>query len=166
VFNDLRWGVYVVFEAPGEYQRERVLCAVWHGMETDSTGRYAAQSRPYHPIGLELGVSVATIMCRGEPMGSCKTFAGDVVATVKRDLEAGEKLDREGGYIVWGKLMCARDSLAIKCLPIGLAHGLVLESDVRRGEGLSWQDVEWCEKRPRPWLSGGRWRRSTEASWV
>jgi len=135
-------------------------------MKTDSTGRCAAQSKPYHPIGLELGVSVATIMCRGEAMGSCKIFAGDVVATAKRDPEAGEKLDGEGGYMVWGKLMRARDSLAIEGLPIGLAHGLVLESDVRREEGLSWQDVEWSEKRPRPRLSGGRWRRSTEASWV
>ena len=143
VFNDLRWGVYVVFEAPGEYQRE---CFAQYGMKTDSTGRYAAQSKPYHLIGLELGVSVATIMCRGEPTGSCKTFAGDVVATAKRDLKAGEKLDGEGGFMVYGKLMRARDSLAIEGLPIGLAHGLVLKSDVKQGEGLSWQHVEWSEE--------------------
>jgi predicted homoserine dehydrogenase-like protein len=143
VFNDLRWGVYVVIEAPGEYQRE---CFAQYGMKTDSTGRYAAQSKPYHLIGLELGVSVATIMCRGEPTGSCKTFAGDVVATAKRDLKAGEKLDGEGGFMVYGKLMRARDSLAIEGLPIGLAHGLVLKSDVRQGEGLSWRHVEWSEE--------------------
>jgi predicted homoserine dehydrogenase-like protein len=143
VFNDLRWGVFVVFEAPGEYQRE---CFAQYGMKTDSTGRYAAQSKPYHLIGLELGVSVATVMCRGEPTGSCKTFAGDVVATAKRDLKAGEKLDGEGGFMVYGKLMRARDSLAIEGLPIGLAHGLVLKSDVRQGQGLSWQHVEWSEE--------------------
>jgi predicted homoserine dehydrogenase-like protein len=89
---------------------------------------------------------VATIMCRGEPTGSCKTFAGDVVATAKRDLKAGEKLDGEGGFMVYGKLMRARDSLAIEGLPIGLAHGLVLKSDVKQGEGLSWQHVEWSEE--------------------
>ena len=94
VFNDLRWGVYVVFEAPGEYQRE---CFAQYGMKTDSNGRYAAQSKPHHLIGLELGVSVGTIMCRGE--GSCKPFAGDVVATAKRDLKAGEKLDGEGDEV-------------------------------------------------------------------
>lgn len=142
VHNDLRWGVYVVIEAPGEYQRE---CFAQYGIKTDSTGRYAAQSKPYHLIGLELGVSVANIMCRGEPTGSCKTWAGDVVATAKRDLEAGEKLDGEGGFMVYGKLMPARDSLRIEGLPIGLAHGLVLNKEIKQGRGLSWHDVEWSE---------------------
>lgn len=48
--------------------------------------------------------------------------------------------------MVYGKLMRARDSLAIEGLPIGLAHGLVLKSDVKRGEGLSWQHVEWSKE--------------------
>jgi predicted homoserine dehydrogenase-like protein len=42
--------------------------------------------------------------------------------------------------------MRARDSLAIEGLPIGLAQGLVLKSDVKQGEGLSWQHVDWSEK--------------------
>jgi predicted homoserine dehydrogenase-like protein len=61
-------------------------------------------------------------------------------------LKTGEKLDGEGGFMVYGKLMRARDSLAIEGLPIGLAHGLVLKSDVRQGEGLSWRHVDWSEK--------------------
>jgi predicted homoserine dehydrogenase-like protein len=145
VLNDIRWGIFVVFEAPGPYQEE---CFAQYGMKTDSTGRYAAQSKPYHLIGLELGISVATIMCRGEPTGSCKTFAGDVVATAKRDLEVGEELDGEGGFMVYGKLMQARDSLVIEGLPIGLAHGLKLVRKVARSEGLSWQDVQWSEASP------------------
>lgn len=115
-------------------------------MKTDSTGRYAAQSKPYHLIGLELGVSVANIMCRGEPTGQTKTWAADTVATAKRDLKAGEKLDGEGGYMVYGRIMPAEASLAIEGLPIGLAHGLVLKEDVKQGQGLSWQHVEWREK--------------------
>lgn len=115
-------------------------------MKTDSTGRYAAQSKPYHLIGLELGVSVATIMCRGEPTGQTKTWAADTVATAKRDLKAGEKLDGEGGYMVYGRIMPAETSLAIEGLPIGLAHGLILQKDVKQGQGLSWQHVEWSEK--------------------
>jgi predicted homoserine dehydrogenase-like protein len=61
-------------------------------------------------------------------------------------LKTGERLDGEGGFMVYGKLMRARVSLAIEGLPIGLAHGLVLKRDVGRGEGLSWQHVEWSEK--------------------
>ncbi|KAK3081163.1 hypothetical protein LTS18_009561 [Coniosporium uncinatum] len=143
VFNDLRWGVYVIIEAPGPYQKE---CFAQYGMQTDKSGRFAAQYKPYHLIGLELGVSIAQIMCRGEPTGQCKTWSGDVVATAKKDLKAGEKLDGEGGFTVYGKLMTAEDSLAIEGLPIGLAHGFVLKNDVKQGQGLSWSDIEYSEK--------------------
>lgn len=119
VFDDLRWGVYVIIEAPGEYQKE---CFMQYGLQTDSTGRYAAQYKPYHLIGLELGVSIANIMCRGEPTGQTRTWAADVVATAKRDLKAGEKLDGEGGYMVYGRLMQAQASMRIEGLPIGLAY--------------------------------------------
>lgn len=158
VHNDLRWGVYVIVEALGEYQRE---CFKQYGLQTDSTGKvspalarsareathfsrqYAVQYKPYHLIGLELGISVATIMCRGEPTGQTRTWAGDVVATAKRDLRAGEKLDGEGGFMVYGILIPARASMEIEGLPIGLAHGLVLKNDVKQGQGLSWKDVEY-----------------------
>ncbi|SMR46617.1 unnamed protein product [Zymoseptoria tritici ST99CH_1E4] len=143
VFNDLRWGVYVIIEAPGGYQKE---CFKQYGLETDSTGKYAAQYKPFHLIGLELGVSVASIMCRGEPTGQTQVWQGDVVATAKRDLKAGEKLDGEGSFMVYGKLMPAEASMEIEGLPIGLAHGIVLKNDVKQGQGLSWQDVEYSEK--------------------
>ena len=80
-------------------------------------------------------------MCRGEPTGQTVTWAGDVVATAKRDLKAGEKLDGEGGFTVYGKLMPAEASIAIEGLPVGLAHGLVLKNDVRQGEGV---ELEGC----------------------
>lgn len=85
-------------------------------------------------------------MCRDEPTGQTKTWNGDVVATAKRDLRAGEKLDGEGGYTVYGKLIPAVDSLAIEGLPIGLAHGLVLKRDIKKDQGLSWQDVEFSDE--------------------
>lgn len=129
--------------APGQYQKD---CFKQYGMQTDSTGKYAMQYKPYHLIGLELGFSIASIMCRGEPTGQTKTWAGDVVATAKKDLKAGEKLDGEGGFMVYGKLMPAERSMEIEGLPIGLAHGLVLKNDIKQGHGLSWKDVEWSEK--------------------
>lgn len=85
-------------------------------------------------------------MCRGEPTGQTRTWAGDVVATAKRDLKAGEKLDGEGGFMVYGKLVPAEASMEIEGLPIGLAHGLVLKKDIKQGKGLSWEDVEYTEK--------------------
>lgn len=90
-------------------------------------------------------MSIASIMCRGEPTGQTKTWSGDVVATAKRDLEVGEKLDGEGGFTVYGKLMTAEDSMAIEGLPIGLAHGFVLKRSVKKDQGLSWDDIEYDE---------------------
>jgi predicted homoserine dehydrogenase-like protein len=138
VFRDLRWGVYVVFEAPSEYVKR---CFAEYGLITDPTGRYAALYKPYHLIGLELGISVASVGLRGEATGAPTGFRGDAVATAKRDLNEGEMLDGEGGFTVWGKLMPAADSLRMGALPIGLAHHVKLRRAVRAGVSLTWSDV-------------------------
>ena len=136
--NNLRWGVYVVFEAPTEYVKN---CFHDYGMITDKSGQYSALWRPYHLIGLELGISVAMAALRGEPTGRNRGFLGDVVATAKRALKAGEELDGEGGYCVWGKLMPAADSLRFGGLPIGLSHGVTLKNDIPAGQSVRWADV-------------------------
>ena len=136
--DDLRWGVYVTFDGETDYVKE---CFGQYGVLTDASGRYAALWRPYHLIGLELGISVASAALRGEPTGCAEAFRGDVVATAKLALKAGTMLDGEGGYTVWGKLMPAADSLAMGGLPIGLAHGVTLKRDVAEGELIAWEDV-------------------------
>ena len=108
VTNDLRWGVYVVFEAPNDYT---VRCFKEYGVVTDASGRISALYRPFHLIGLELNVSILSAALRREPTGAPTAFRGDVVATAKRDLKAGETLDGEGGACVWGKLLPAATSL-------------------------------------------------------
>ena len=138
VFRDLRWGVYAVFEAPSDYVRK---CFFEYGLVTDRTGRYAAMYKPYHLIGLELGLSVASVALRGEPTGCATGFRADVVATAKRDLAAGEILDGEGGYTVYGRLMSAADSLSQGALPLGLAHGVALTRPVSERAVVRWQDV-------------------------
>jgi predicted homoserine dehydrogenase-like protein len=140
VFRDLRWGVYVVFEAPSKYVMD---CFSQYGLKTDSTGKYAAMYKPYHLIGLELGISVASIAVRGEATGSTLEWRGDVAATAKRDLKKGEKLDGEGGFTVYGKLMRTSDSLKLGALPIGLAHNMTLNKDIPSGKPICWNDVDY-----------------------
>jgi predicted homoserine dehydrogenase-like protein len=138
VFRDLRWGVYVTFAADSDYVRR---CFHEYGLLTDATGNYSAMYKPYHLIGLELGISVASVGLRREATGAATGFRGDVVATAKRDLKAGETLDGEGGYTVYGKLMPAAASLACGGLPLGLAHGVALKRAVAKGGAVSWGDV-------------------------
>jgi predicted homoserine dehydrogenase-like protein len=145
VFRDLRWGVYVTFAAGSEYVER---CFREYGLVTDPSGRYAALYKPFHLIGLELGISVASVGLRGEPTGAPVAFNADVVATAKRDLRAGDTLDGEGGYTVYGRLMPAAQSLRIGGLPLGLAHKLRLKNAVAAGAAVRWQDVEIDEADP------------------
>jgi predicted homoserine dehydrogenase-like protein len=68
-----------------------------------------------------------------------------VVATAKRKLRAGEILDGEGGFCVWGKQTPAEASLNEGYLPLGLAHEVKLKRDIEEGQRLKWSDVEFDE---------------------
>ena len=137
--HHLALGTYVVFEGETEYARR---CFKEYAMLPDRSGKYAALYRPIHMIGLELGISVASAALRGEPTGAPTGFRSDVVATAKRPLKAGEMLDGEGGFCVWGKQTPAEESLARGFLPLGLAHNVKLKRDIPEGGALSWADVE------------------------
>jgi predicted homoserine dehydrogenase-like protein len=138
VFRDLRWGVYVVLKAPNEYA---AACFKQYGLPTDDTGRYAAMYKPFHLIGLELSISVLNAALRGEPTGATRAWRGDVATIAKRALKAGETLDGEGGYTVYGKLVPAARSLAERALPLGLAHKVRVTNDVAVGALVRWSDV-------------------------
>jgi predicted homoserine dehydrogenase-like protein len=128
-----------VLEAPHAYAAD---CFRQYGLRTDETGRYAAMYKPFHLIGLELNIAILSAALRREPTGCTSDFRGDVVATAKRPLKAGDRLDGEGGFTVWGKLMPARDSLALGGLPIGLAHDVRLVRQVAAGQAICWRDIE------------------------
>jgi predicted homoserine dehydrogenase-like protein len=140
VARDLRWGVYVVLEAPNDYA---AACFKQYGMNTDASGRYSAMYKPFHLIGLELNVSILSAALLGKATGSTQHWAGDAVATAKRTLQAGEALDGEGGFTVYGKLLPASASMAGGCVPIGLAHGIKLKHSIAAGQTISWSDVEF-----------------------
>ena len=142
---DIRFGVFVVFEGETEYIRN---CFKEYMVRTDSSGRYACLYKRWHLIGLEVGISVASVGLRKEPTGCPTGFRADVVATAKRDLKAGEILDGEGGYTVVGKLMPAEASLRIGALSLGLAHGVKVLRPVAAGQPVRWIDVAVDESSP------------------
>jgi predicted homoserine dehydrogenase-like protein len=145
VFRDLRWGVYVVLKAPNDYA---AACFKQYGLPTDTTGRYAAMYKPFHLIGLELSISVLNAALRREATGATRQWRGDVAAVAKRPLTAGQTLDGEGGYTVYGKVIPARRSRAERALPIGLAHGVRLTRDIAAGNMVTTADVVLDESSP------------------
>src|SRR3989440_1171255 len=135
---DIRFGVFVVFEGESDYIQR---CFSEYGVKTDPSGRYACMYKRWHLIGLEVGISVASVGLRREPTGCATGWRADAVAIAKKNLGTGEVLDGEGGYTVVGRLMPAVDSLAQGCLPLGLAHGWKVLRPVAAGQPLRWSDV-------------------------
>lgn len=152
---DIRQGVWVVFEGDTEYLRN---CFTEYKVKTDPSGRYTSLYKRWHLIGLELPISVASVGLRGEPTGVATTFKGDVAAIAKRDLQAGEVLDGEGGYTVTGGLRPAQASLQAGYLPLGLAHDVKLKNPIADGAPITFADVEIDETttayKLRKWMEG------------
>jgi len=136
---DIRMGVWVTVEAETDYIKH---CFEEYNAHTDPSGRYFTLYKRWHLIGLEVGMSVASVALRGEPTGVATCWNADVVATAKRDLKPGDMLDGEGGYTVWGKLTPAQASMSQGGLPLGLAHQVRVIRPVSRGQSLTWDDVD------------------------
>ncbi|VVD94950.1 flagellar protein FlgA [Pandoraea eparura] len=142
---DIRKGVWVCVEAPNDYIQR---CFKEYQVVTDPSGTNMVLYRKWHLIGLELGISVASIGLRGEATGVPRYFNADVIATAKRDLRPGEMLDGEGGYTVFGKLFPAKKSMMLGSLPLGLAHNLRVVRPVAKDQSLTWDDVQIDETLP------------------
>lgn len=135
---DIRMGVWVTVEAETDYIKN---CFEEYNAHTDPSGRYFTLYKRWHLIGLEVGMSVASVALRKEATGVAHCWNADVVATAKHDLKPGELLDGEGGYTVWGKLLPATKSVAMGGLPLGLAHDIKVVRPVKKGQSLCWDDV-------------------------
>src|SRR3546814_15773771 len=93
--DNLRWGVYVVFAGDTDYVRGSFR---EYGLAREEEGNYAALWRPFHLIGLELGISVASSALRREPTGPAQGWRADVLAPAQFDLpEIGTARCRERG---------------------------------------------------------------------
>ena len=128
-----------MIEAETDYIKN---CFEEYKAHTDPTGRYFTLYKRWHLIGLEVGMSVASVALRGEATGVATGWNADVVATAKRDLKPGDMLDGEGGYTVWGKLLPASTSKRMGGLPLGMAHSVKVVRAVAKGQSLCWDDVQ------------------------
>ena len=138
--HHLALGTYVVFEGETDYARR---CFKEYAMLPDKSGKYAALYRPIHMIGLELGISVASARCATSRPARRPASAPTWWRPPSATLKAGEMLDGEGGFCVWGKQTPADVSLRDELLPLGLAHNVKLKRDIAEGAPLKWADVAY-----------------------
>ncbi|MEX2541131.1 MAG: Gfo/Idh/MocA family oxidoreductase [Trueperaceae bacterium] len=98
---------------------------------------------PYHLCHFEVPLSAARAVLFGDAV--LQPLAGptvEVIATAKRDLNAGEVIDGLGGYLTYGQAERADVVERSGLLPIGVAEGCTLTRDVPKDGVLGYADVE------------------------
>lgn len=103
---------------------------------------------PYHLCYFEVPISVARVVLFNDPvMQPIGAPTVEVIAIAKRELKAGETLDRLGGYATYG--VCERADITAqeRLLPIGMAENCVLKRDIAQDQALTYDDVQLPEGR-------------------
>lgn len=103
--------------------------------------------RPYHLASIEVPLSVARAVIYQEPtlVSSGKPVA-EAITVAKRDLRVGERIDGIGKFDIYGSIEKASVAHKENLLPLGLAEGAVLKTNVKKGGYITWHQIE-LEKR-------------------
>jgi predicted homoserine dehydrogenase-like protein len=103
---------------------------------------------PYHLCHFEAPNTVARAVCFGDAaLAPAGPPCVDVVAAAKTDLSAGDTLDGLGGYLTYGLAENVDVAARERLLPMGLAEGCRVKTDVAKDEVLTYDDVEVPEGR-------------------
>jgi predicted homoserine dehydrogenase-like protein len=108
-------------------------------------GPYYAFYRPYHLASLEAPLTVATAALDRVSTLEPVAWKAEVVATAKRDLRPGDRIDGIGGSTVYGVADSADAVAAGGLLPLGLAARATVVRDVAIDQPLAYEDVELDE---------------------
>jgi predicted homoserine dehydrogenase-like protein len=114
---------------------------------------------PYHLCHFEVPNTIARAALFGD--ATIAPAAGpvvEVVAAAKVDLEAGQELDRIGGYLTYGLAENSAAARAENLLPLGLAEGARVRGKIARDAVLTFDDVELPDGR----LADRLWREQQE----
>jgi len=103
--------------------------------------------RPYHLASIEVPLSIARAVIYQEPtlVSSGKPVA-EAITVAKRDLRVGERIDGIGRFDIYGSIEKASVAHKENLLPLGLAEGAALKTNVKKGDYITWHQIE-LEKR-------------------
>jgi predicted homoserine dehydrogenase-like protein len=106
-------------------------------------GPYYNLFRPYHLCSCEVPLTAARAVFYGESSGHpMDRPVSECFPIAKRDLHKGETLDAIGETCYRGSIDLAATARAERLLPLGLARGMTLLSDVPRDAPLTWDMVD------------------------
>ena len=146
VERNLRGGLYAVVDGPVPALVEWMKSyGEITGMITGEKSDYAMIYRPQHFVGLEMPLTIAHMVLDGVVTGTPIGQFSEVVCAAKKSMKAGETLDGEGGYCVYGLLEKAAIAKEENLLPVGLSQGAELVRDVAEDEMINYDDVELPE---------------------
>jgi len=107
------------------------------------TGPYYLFYTPYHLCHFEAPLSIArAVLFDDAALAPLDAPRVGVVATAKRDLDAGQTIDELGGFDSYGEAENMGVIAQERLLPMGLAAGARLRRPVKKDQTLTFADVE------------------------
>jgi predicted homoserine dehydrogenase-like protein len=111
-------------------------------------GPYYCFYTPYHLCHFEVPNTIGRAALFGDaaiaPAGAPQV---DVITIAKKDLKAGEVIDGIGHYMTYGVCENSNTTEEENLLPLGIAEGCTLKSDIKKDEAITYDDVEVPENR-------------------
>ncbi len=140
VIGDLKPGVFLVFTTEKKRLREAlVLRDMGHGPNY-------VLLRPFHLCSMEVPLSVMQAVIQGKStMAPLEKLTAEVVAVAKTDLEPGRALERIGGRTHYCMTTRHDHAVSINALPVGVAKDAVLTRLVKKGEVITYDDIDLPE---------------------
>jgi predicted homoserine dehydrogenase-like protein len=136
VIGDLAPGVFLIFTTGNKILRNELEYLLL------GRGPNYLLYRPYHLTSMETPVSIARAYFYGEAtMVPLSGLVSDVITIAKKDLVAGERIDRIGGYKVYGLIDKKETAEENNFLPAGLSEGALLKNDIEKNSPITYNDV-------------------------
>lgn len=135
--GDINPGVFVIVTT----QNKRIIDGL---VQRDmGTGPNYLLYRPYHLCSIETPITAVQGVLYGEstahPMDH---LTSECITIAKTDLKAGQKLDAIGEYCYRASIELADVAREGNMLPVGLAKGAVLKTDVAKDDVITYDMVE------------------------
>ncbi|WP_287988880.1 NAD(P)H-dependent oxidoreductase [Acidiphilium sp.] len=129
-------GVFVVIRAPHPRIRERL-----HDLKVIGHDDYFTFIRPYHLTSLEVPLTAAALVLRGEPhMVPMANPVAECGAVAKEPLAPGVRLGKIGEDHYRGWLTTAEHARRERLLPMGLAERAVVTAPIAPGGWLTYDN--------------------------